>query len=306
MVDATLAAKAELFDCIHAGFEAQVERSPNATALIATTGTLTYRALNHRANQLAHYLRSRGVGPDTLVAVCLNRSADMVIAFLAVLKAGGAYVPIDPSYPEVRRAYLLDDAKAPVLLTETSLVTALPHYEGTCLCLDRDTDLFSGYPTENPATYTSADSLAYVIYTSGSTGNPKGVLVRHQGLVNHAQAMAAAFELGQQDRMLQFSSMSFDIIIEEVYPTLIRGGCLVLRTDAVAQSIKAFTEFVQQYGVTILNLPTAFWHELVRGMETYPLPESVRLVVVGGEKASRAMYARWRELVGTRVSCFNS
>ncbi len=306
MSNATLVTGVD-FACIHAGFEAQVEGTPNATALIASTETLTYRDLNRRANQLAHHLRSHGVGPDTLVALHLTRSAAMVVAFLAVLKAGGAYVPIDPSYPPERRAYLLNDAQATVLLTETQLLDALPKgYEGTCLCLDRDLESIADYPTENPAVNTTADNLAYVIYTSGSTGNPKGVLIPHRGLVNHARAMAAAFEMEGCDRMLQFSSMSFDIIIEEVYPTLISGGCLVLRTDAVAQSIQAFTAFVQQHQVSILNLPTAFWHELVRGMETHPLPASVRLVVVGGEKASRAMYARWRELVGKRVRWLNT
>ncbi|MEO1591323.1 MAG: amino acid adenylation domain-containing protein [Cyanobacteria bacterium J06632_22] len=310
MTTPTLAAPAtattDAFDCIQAGFEAQVARTPDAIALIGSTETLTYQALNRRANQLAHYLRTQGIGPDTLVAICMTRSVAMVVAFLAVLKAGGAYVPIDPSYPKERRAYLLEDAQAPVLLTEAGLLETLPDYSGTCLCLDRDAAQFSTYGTDNPTPNTSADNLAYIIYTSGSTGNPKGVLIPHRGLVNHARAMAAAFELKGCDRMLQFSSMSFDIIIEEVYPTLIRGDCLVLRTDAVAQSIKAFTEFVQRHQVSILNLPTAFWHELVRGMATEPLPDSVRLVVVGGEKASRAMYARWRELVGERVRWLNT
>ncbi|MEL7501569.1 MAG: amino acid adenylation domain-containing protein [Cyanobacteria bacterium J06554_6] len=304
----------DAFTCIHAGFEAQVARTPSAIALVAPSETLTYRTLNHRANQLAHHLRSLGIGPDTLVALHLTRSAAMVVAFLAVLKAGGAYVPIDPSYPQARRAYLLNDAQAPVLLTEKGLLASLPAFAGECLCLDRDWATIAQHPTHNLPIRTTADSLAYVIYTSGSTGNPKGVLIPHRGLVNHARAMAAAFEMQpcvgaaspQPDRMLQFSSMSFDIIIEEVYPTLISGGCLILRTDAVAQSIKAFVEFVQQHQITILNLPTAFWHELVRGMETYPLPTSVRLVVVGGEKASRAMYACWRELVGERVRWLNT
>ncbi|MEO0541830.1 MAG: AMP-binding protein [Cyanobacteria bacterium P01_A01_bin.105] len=243
-------AAVDAFTCIHSGFEAQVARTPDAIALITPAETLTYQTLNQRANQLARHLQTLGVGPDTLVALHLNRSAAMVIAFLAVLKAGGAYVPIDPSYPQERRSYLLQDAAAPVLLTETALLDATPHNSGHCLCLDRDWGVIAHHRTDNLPLSTTDNNLAYVIYTSGSTGNPKGVLIRHGGLVNHAQAMAAAFKLKPQDRILQFSSMSFDIIIEEVYPTLIRGGCLVLRTAAVAQSIKAFVNFVQQHQVT--------------------------------------------------------
>ncbi|MEO0707913.1 MAG: amino acid adenylation domain-containing protein, partial [Cyanobacteria bacterium J06649_5] len=145
------------------------------------------------------------------------------------------------------------------------------------------------------------ENLAYVIYTSGSTGNPKGVMVRHQGVVNHAIAMATAFEMTPSDRMLQFSSMSFDIIVEELYPTLITGAALVLRPEEIATSLSAFLKFTAAEKITILDLPTAFWHELVGGlvrMSGKALAESIRLVIVGGEKASRAIYAQWFELVG--------
>ena len=311
------------FDCIQIGFEAQVERTPDAIALICpseigsaevgSTETLSYQSLNQRANRLAHYLRNRGIGPDTLVAVCLPRSVEMIVAFLAVLKAGGAYVPIDPSYPPERQAYLLKDSQAPLVITESGLAETLPVPAEVLLCLDQQATDIAQFSDRNPTVVTTADNLAYMIYTSGSTGNPKGVLIPHRGMAHHSQAIVAAFEMTacvgeaseKQDRMLQFCSMGFDIIVEEIYPTLVSGGCLVLRTDAIAQSIKAFVEFVAQHQVTVLNLPTAFWHELVRGLDTYSLPSSVRLVIVGGEKISRAMYARWREVVGERVRWLN-
>ncbi len=178
----------------------------------------------------------------------------------------------------------------------------------TCLLLDTDWSTVAKYPQHNPDVCINASNLAYVIYTSGSTGNPKGVMVKHQGVVNHARAMAAAFEMSPADRMLQFSSMSFDIITEELYPTLITGATLVLRPEEIATSLSAFLAFTATEKITILDLPTAFWHELVNGLTRFAdqpncsqrdrLSKAVRLVIVGGEKASLAAYRQWFNLVG--------
>lgn len=229
---------------IHHWIEAQVQQSPDLVALVWQDQTLTYDALNRRANQLAHYLRQQGVGPDVLVAVSLERSLEMIVAFLGVLKAGGAYVPIDPAYPQARRAYLLKDAQAPILLTQAHLVSTFSDLgpdlgldlETEVLCLDTEWAQVEPFATDNLPLVTTPENLAYVIYTSGSTGNPKGVLIPHRGLMNHCAAMATAFELTPQDRVLQFSSMSFDIIIEELYPALVTGATLVLRPDDIASS----------------------------------------------------------------------
>ena len=295
---------------IHHYIEQQVDRTPDAIALRYESPeidgrvqiiTLTYHDLNQRANQLAHYLRALGLKDDrdtTIIAVCTDRSPEMVIAFLGILKAGAAYLPLDPSYPPDRRLYQLQDSNALVLLTQAHLEsTIVPEsFGGTVLCLDRDwMDNIAACPTTNPFNVTTADTLAYVIYTSGSTGKPKGVMIPHGGLVNHCFAVRHVFDLTTRDRMLQFSSMSFDIIIEELYPTLVTGAMLVLRTDAIAASISEFIQFVTTHQVTVLDLPTAFWHELVRGIGALkmPLPDCVRLVVVGGEKASKSAYQQW-------------
>ena len=312
---------------VHHYIEQQVDRTPDAIALrYEVQGqngrvqiiTLTYQDLNQRANQLAHYLRALGLKDDRdtpIIAVCTNRSPEMIIAFLGILKAGAAYLPLDPSYPPERRLYQLQDSHARVLLTQAHLEpTIVPKsFSGKVLCLDRDwTDELTASPTTNPFNVTTADTLAYVIYTSGSTGTPKGVMIPHSGLINHCFAMRDVFELSARDRMLQFSSMSFDIIIEELYPTLVTGAMLVLRSDAISASISEFIQFVTLHQVTVLDLPTAFWHELVRGLGTLktPLPDCLRLVVVGGEKASKSAYQQWltqfAELEGPPVRWLNT
>jgi aspartate racemase len=232
----------------------------------------------------------------------------MVVGFLGILKAGGAYVPLDPTYPHDRRAYKLQDSQAPVILTQERLVASLPEHNAQVVRLDTDWDVIAQYSEINPVSETAPENLAYVIYTSGSTGKPKGVMIPHQGLVNHNVAIAKQHELKQSDRVMQFSSMSFDIIIEELFPSWLVGATIVLRNDEILSSTTKFFQFVEQEQLTILNLPTAFWHELVNGLYLLkqPLPTSLRLVVVGGEKASRSAYSTWLKSVGEKVRWLNS
>jgi aspartate racemase len=287
--------------CIHQWFEAQVEQTPDAVAVIDGERQLTYRELNGRANQLARYLQTLGVGPgENLAIICMERSLEMVVTFLGVHKAGAAYVPIDPNYPHERRAYKLSDSQANVILTQEDLVTSLPAHTAQVVKLDADWNLIAQQNSDNLPTQVTPQSLAYVIYTSGSTGKPKGVMITHQGVVNHSAAIARQFELQPSDRVLQFSTMSFDIIVEEVFPSLISGATIILRSEESIASTSAFLTFIETNQITILDLPTAFWHELVNGLQLLDivLPSSVRLVVVGGEKASRSTYQIWRNLVG--------
>ncbi len=285
---------------IHQWFEAQVKHTPDAIALSFQGQELTYDALNQRANQLAHYLQTLGVQPDELIAISMNRCMEMVICFLGVMKAGAAYVPIDPAYPHERRAYKLRDAAVRFILIQKHLVEFLPEHNARVICPDTDWHDMAQYSTENLPLLTTPEHLAYVIYTSGSTGNPKGVMITHRGMIHHSKAIAQEFALGLGDRVLQFSSMSFDIIIEEVFPSLVSGATIVLRTEDSISSTRQFLEFIEQERITILDLPTAFWHGLVSGLSLLRVPMSpdVRLVIVGGEKASRALYSEWRQLVG--------
>jgi amino acid adenylation domain-containing protein len=294
--------------CIHQLFENIVEQMPDAIAVVSGEISLTYRELNAKANQLAHYLRKLGVKPDVLVAICVERSIEMVVGFLGVLKAGGAYIPLDPAYPHERRVYKLQDSQAPIILTQERLVDWLPSHDAKLVRLDADWSIIAQESEANLSNETTPENLAYVIYTSGSTGKPKGVMITHNGLVNHSVAIAKQYNITASDRILQFSSMSFDIIVEELFPSWISGAAIILRPEDVITSISNFLKFTQQQEITVLNVPTAFWHELVNGLSAIKetLPKSIRLVVVGGEKASRATYLTWLKLVGNYPRWLNS
>jgi amino acid adenylation domain-containing protein len=289
-------------------FEDQVRQTPQALALIEGATQLTYTELNQRANQLAHYLHGLNVQPGELVAVSMARSVDLIVAFWGILKAGAAYVPLDPTYPHERRAYKLKDAQVRVILTQAELLTTLPEHQARVVVVDHDWPTIARQSTMNPGYCTDPESLAYVLYTSGSTGNPKGVMVKHRGVVNHAAAISREFALKPGDRMLQFSNIGFDIIVEELYPTMVTGATLVLRPEEIASSMRSFLEFIIAQEITILELPTAFWHELVNSLVTFKqmLPEMVRLVCVGGEKASRTAYQQWRKQVHPAVRWINT
>ncbi|MEH2228580.1 MAG: amino acid adenylation domain-containing protein [Nostoc sp.] len=286
--------------CIHELFEAQVERSPDAIAITFEDQHLTYRELNNRANQLAHYLQSLGVKPEVLVGICVERSLEMVIGILGILKAGGAYVPLDPAYPQERLALILDDVKPLVLLTQKHLVAELPTSAAKVVCLD-ECDLYAQESQENPSSNVIAENLAYVIYTSGSTGTPKGVLITHQALVNHTIAAAKAYELQPEDRILQFASVSFDVAAEELFPSWLSGSTVVIRPNRVLL-FAHFGQFLIQEKLTVINLPTAYWHEWVSDLTqtTEPLPPTLRLVIVGTEQALPEKLTLWQKLGGDR------
>ncbi|MBI3417727.1 MAG: amino acid adenylation domain-containing protein, partial [Verrucomicrobia bacterium] len=300
-----LAARAD--QCVHELFEAQAAKNPDAIAAQFENQRLTYGELNTRANHLAHHLIQRGVGPETLVGIGLDRSLELLVALLGVLKAGGAYVPLDPDYPEQRLRYLQEDARVSVLLTSAKLRNFLPASSVPVVLLDSDWDTIARASGENPARRARPDNVAYVIYTSGSTGKPKGVLVPHRALANHNAAVIHTYALHPDDRVLQFASLSFDVAAEEIFPTLLAGACVVLRTDRYVASQADFLREVAAARVTVLNLPTAFWQLLVQALSAgaEQLPESVRLVIVGGEKIPTAAYQAWTKRVNPRVRWLN-
>ena len=211
---------------LHHLFEAQAARTPGNIAVAGDTGSLTYRALDQQANQLAHRLRRLGAGPGALVALCLDRSPDLVVAMLAVLKAGAAYVPVDPDYPPARIAFMLGDAAAPVVITRSPQLSRLPRGASTLLVLDQDS--VSSEPTDPPAVTLDEESPAYVIYTSGSTGEPKGAVIPHRAITNHMHWMQRVYPLTPGDSVLQKTPVSFDASVWEFYAPLLAGGRLVL------------------------------------------------------------------------------
>jgi amino acid adenylation domain-containing protein len=294
--------------CIHTLFEAQVERTPEKIAVEFQGESLTYRELNQRANQLAHALRKRGVGPDTLVGICVHRSIEMLVGMLGVLKAGGAYVPLDPANPADRLAFMIEDAGLSLVLTQERLTSEIPVGGAAVLCLDRDWPAIAAESDANPVLNVGPTNLAYVIYTSGSTGNPKGVMIEHGSMVNFTVTAAAAYEIGPGDRVLQFASLSFDLSVEEIYPALTHGATIILRTDDMISSARDFMHYCNEWRVTILDLPTAYWHELTDALNDVDLrlPDAVRLVIIGGEKAAFDRVVAWHKLVGQGVRLVNT
>src|SRR5205823_14764428 len=173
---------------IHQSIEAQASKTPENVALVFENERITYRELNARANQLAHFLQKQGVCPETLVGMCMDRSLEMVIGIVGILKAGGAYLPLDITYPPDRLAFMIGDAKPPIVLTQERLVDQLPEHAARVVCLDRDWETIALESTKNPESGAGPENLAYVIYTSGSTGKPKGVQVTHYNVVRLFQA----------------------------------------------------------------------------------------------------------------------
>jgi amino acid adenylation domain-containing protein len=295
--------------CLHQLVEAQVELTPDAIAVSHYQQQLTYRELNNRANQLAEHLGQLGVKADVLVGICVERSIDTIVGILGILKAGGAYVPLDPAYPQERLAVIIADAKISVLLTQSPLLTELPAHNARVVCLDRDLATAAAQQSiRNPIADVTPDNLAYVIYTSGSTGTPKGVLVEHRAVVNYTTAAKIAYQTTSADRILQFTSLNFDVSAEEIYTCLTAGATLVIRTDGMLESIGTFLDKCQEWAITVASLPTAYWHELTARLEVdrLTLPSSLRLVVIGGEQAMAARLRAWHRAVGTRIRLINA
>ncbi|MDY7077386.1 MAG: amino acid adenylation domain-containing protein [Chloroflexota bacterium] len=295
--------------CLHHLFETQAKRTPGAVAVTFKDKHLTYDELNRRANQLAHHLRKLGVGPETLVGLCVDRSLEMVVGLLGVLKAGGAYLPLDPAYPQERLAFIMEDSRVSVLLTQSHLADRLHATRNTQhVYLDTDWKLIAQESGENLAIGVMPENAAYVIYTSGSTGRPKGVPVPHRSVVNHNVAMAEQFRLQPGDRVLQFATINFDAAVEEIFPTWWSGATVVLRADDMLTTGEDLLRLVEKEKLTVLDLPTAYWHEWVYEMSLLgePLPESLRLVIVGGEKASAERLAAWQKIAGANVVWMNT
>lgn len=288
-----------------ARFEDVAARNPHLTAICqfgpenGPDNALDYRTLDGRANHLAGLLRGRGIGPGDIVGIALPRGSDHVAALLAVLKAEAAFLPLDITYPAVALADMLMRAGADCVMTEGAFAANLDIPGIPVLPMDADASrgLADTGPTRG---LHDPERLAYVIYTSGSTGPPKGVAVPHLALSHHATAAMSAFGLTREDVVLQFTSLSFDISVEEILPTLLSGARLVLRDDAAIASVPDFVAALARTGVTVANLPTAYWHVLVAHLDeargALRLPDHLRLMIAGGERVAPVTLERWRAM----------
>ncbi|WP_207309469.1 non-ribosomal peptide synthetase [Streptomyces kasugaensis] len=249
---------------VQALFEARAAAAPTAVAAVCEGRSLSYGELNARANRLAHHLAERGVGPDTLVAICAERSLEMVVGLLAILKAGGAYVPLDPAYPAERLAHMLRDSAPALLLTQAGLRPALPADAPPVLCLDSDQAAWAAAPASDPVVPRLPDHLAYVIYTSGSTGRPKGVAQTWRSLDNliHWQLHHAAPDSPAPARVLQFASVSFDVSFQEIWSTLCQGATLVLMGEERHRELGTLRHFLADQAVQRAFLPAAVLQQI--------------------------------------------
>ena len=281
--------------CIHKLFELQVELTPDAIAVEQDGKKLTYRELSDRANKIAHYLQSLGVKPETLVGICVDRSLEMIAGLLGILKAGGAYVPIDPAYPQERISEMIADTQLGILLIQNRFQEKLTGYTGQTICLDTDWAKIATQSPANPVSDVQPHKLAYIIYTSGSTGKPKGVMIEHRSLLNFVTTAIDEYGINGQDKVLQFASVCFDTSIEEIFPCLCVGATLVLRTEEMLNSSDDFWRCCQKWQLTVLDLPTAYWHQLVTELQPQnsPIPGSLRTVIIGGEEVQLEKVQHW-------------
>ena len=268
--------------CIHELFEEQVERSPDAVAVVFAGEQLTYRELNAKANQLAHHLRTLGVKPEVMVGICVERSLELVVGILGILKAGGVYVPLDTAYPQERLSFMLEDAQVSVLLTQARLVELLPKNLARIVCLDTDWQGIAQQSVENPVHQGAADHLAYVMYTSGTTGKPKGVSVLHRGVVRLVKETDYV-HLSAEDVFLQLAPIAFDASTLEIWGCLLNGARLVVMPP-YSPSLQDLGQAIERYQVTILWLTAGLFHLMVD--EQIQSLKPVRQLLAGGDVLS--------------------
>ncbi|MDF0668409.1 MAG: amino acid adenylation domain-containing protein [Nitrospira sp.] len=294
--------------CLHHLFEEQARLTPDAIAMVWNGASYSYRFLNERANQLARYLRSQGIAMESRVALCMERSLEMVAGLLGILKAGAAYVPMDPLYPRERLRFMIEDSGAQLVLTQQQFLDKFQNRTVPISALDESWPSVAALPDIDSRWHTTPENLAYILYTSGTTGEPKGIEISHRALVNHSTAMARHYGLQPTDRVLQFASISFDVAAEECFPTWAAGATVVLRPNESVPAFADFEQFIADHGLTVLNLPTPYWAEWIEAIEHSgtALPRSLRLVIVGSEKALPDRLVRWQRLAGDRIAWCNS
>ncbi|GAB6710025.1 amino acid adenylation domain-containing protein [Bacillus thuringiensis] len=288
---------------IHEMFERQAMIYPNAIAVTYEKEKITYKELNERANQLAHYLQKKGVGPDTLVGLCVERSHEMIVGILGILKAGGAYVPLDPTYPEQRLQYILEDASIQLFVTQESLkeLNWLPENVES-ICLDRDQDEIGKESKTLPVSSVGPQNLAYVIYTSGSTGNSKGVMIEHHNVIRLFKSTDCWYQFNEKDTWTLFHSYAFDFSVWEIWGALLYGGKLVVVPYWISRSPKDFYQLLVEEEVTVLNQTPSAFRQLIRVCEQEDKNKNLQLryVIFGGEALEPTSLLPWFQRYGEK------
>ncbi len=282
--------------CLHELFAQQVQRAPQATALTFEEREVSYEQLDARSNQIAHYLQTRGVGPDVLVGLCFERSPELLASLLGILKAGGAYLPLDPTTPAERLSFMVEDSQVQLVLTHQPCIEQLPALlTAQVVNLDEVESLLSTFPVTTPATPVNADNLAYVIYTSGSTGKPKGTLINHSNVTRLLTSTQPWFEFGPDDVWTLFHSYAFDFSVWEIWGALAYGGRLIIVPYWITRSPEAFYALVAEQKVTVLNQTPSAFKQLNEQDEQNGQALALRFVIFGGEALDPSLPRAWFE-----------
>ncbi|NEU76690.1 non-ribosomal peptide synthetase [Hassallia byssoidea VB512170] len=268
--------------CIHQLFGNRAEQTPDSTALVFGDKQLSYKELNLRSNQLAHYLKKLGVQAEVLVGLCVERSFDMIIGMLGILKAGGAYVPLDPTYPHERCNLMFEDAQVPILLTHERWIEKLENHNSHVICLDKDWEIIAEEIEDNLPSQVTVGNLAYVIYTSGSTGKPKGVQIEHRGLLNLVFWHQKAFAVSHLDRVTQIAGVAFDACVWEILPYLSAGASIYFVDDEIRLNPEHLRDWLISKAITICFLPTPLAEKVLR--LDFPNNAALRILLTGGDK----------------------
>jgi amino acid adenylation domain-containing protein len=285
--------------CIHQLFEAQVELTPDAVAVVFEE-QLSYQELNSQANKLAHYLQKLGVAPNTPVGICVERSLAMVIGVLGILKAGGAYLPLDPTYPQERLAFMLEDTEASILLTQQRLVESLPACSAQIVCLDGEWDVIAKESDTQTQSAVTPEDLIYIIYTSGSTGKPKGVMTPHRAVSNHLHWMQTTFPLTGNDRILQKHSFSFDVSVWELFGPLLAGAQLILAKPKGHLDTDYLVQVIAQHQITFIDLMPSMLQILLEDRR-FQNCSSLKRVTCGSEAIPTELPQRFFELMDAEL-----
>ncbi|QFS50801.1 non-ribosomal peptide synthetase [Nostoc sphaeroides] len=294
--------------CIHQLFEVQVEKTPDAVAVVFENEKITYKELNQRANKLAHYLQTQGIKPDILVGICLERSCELVVGILGILKVGGAYLPLDPAYPQERLAYMLEDAQLSAIITQEKLVNNLSIHNIQIICIDSNWEQITNQTRENPVSQVTANNLAYVIYTSGSTGKSKGVMIEHRSLVNAYLAWEEAYHLQKNATShLQMASFSFDVFTGDLVRALCSGGKLVLCPREFLLEPEKLYQLMLQEQVDCAEFVPGVLRNLTQYLEqSQQRLDFMQLLVCGSDSWYVQEYEEFRQICSPKTRLINS
>ena len=288
---------------LHESFEGQSENTPEATALFFDGSALSYRHLDRKSNQIANHLIQHGVTPGSRVGLFLDYSLELIPALLGILKAGGAVVPLHWAHPPQAHLKTIREASVAHILSNKERSKRLPDFGGQTIIVGSE----SQHEGSRPDVCVAPDDTAVIFFTSGSTGKPKGAVISHRSLVHHSQIVSKIYELTPQDRVLQFSSLSADLAMEEIFPILFTGGTVVVRTAKMIESPSHFLNLASRWDITVFDLQTRYWHEFAPLVTSNPrlLPPQLRLIMVGGERPHPAQLSAWMHAVGDRVRLLN-